>query len=98
MADAASWAGAFLAGVVLGCVFFGGLWWTVRLGAASVAPAWWLVARLALRIALVLAGFYAFGAGQPARMGLCLLGFLLARVIVLRSTRQPPSLEEPPCA
>jgi F1F0 ATPase subunit 2 len=98
MTDAASWAGAFLAGVALGCVFFGGLWWTVRRGAASAAPAWWFVASLVLRIALVLAGFYAIGAGQPARMGLCLLGFLMARVIVLRSTRRTPAVEAPPCA
>lgn len=98
MADVAAWAVAFMAGVALGCVFFGGLWWTVRRGAASAAPAWWFVASLVLRTALVLAGFYAIGAGQPARMGLCLLDFLMARVIVLRSTRRTPAVEAPPCA
>lgn len=104
MADAGSWAVALLAGVALGAVFFGGLWWTVQRGAASPAPARWFVGSLVLRTAIVLAGFYVVGAGQPVRLGLCLLGFLSARVIILRATRPtpaaiaPPAPRVPPCA
>ena len=98
------WVGALLVGAALGAVFFGGLWWTVRRGAASLAPARWFVGSLILRTAIVLAGFYAVGAGQPLRLALCLLGFLLARALVLRSTRPrragvvPPAHGAPPCA
>ena len=80
-----------LAGAALGAVFFGGLWWTVQRGAASPAPARWFLGSLVVRTAIVLAGFYVVGAGQPVRLGLCLLGFVLARAIVLRATRPTPA-------
>lgn len=92
------WVAALLAGGMLGGVFFGGLWWTVRRGALSPTPARWFLGSLVLRAAIVLAGFYAVGAGQPGRLGLCLLGFLLARAIVLRATRPTAAAMEPPCA
>jgi F1F0 ATPase subunit 2 len=77
------------AGAVLGAIFFGGLWWTVRKGAASPRPALWFLGSLLLRMSLVLAGFYAVGGGHWERLLLCLLGFLAARVIVTRMTRHP---------
>jgi len=98
------WAAVLLAGSALGTVFFGGLWWTVRRGASSPTPARWFLGSLVLRTAIVLAGFYAVGAGQPVRLGLCLLGFVLARAIVLRATRPTPAAvapsasRAPPCA
>jgi F1F0 ATPase subunit 2 len=92
------WTGALLAGFALGAVFFGGLWWTVRRGAVSPTPARWFIGSLVLRTTTVLAGFYAVGAGQPALMGLCLLGFLVARAVVLRATRPGTGTREPPCA
>lgn len=90
MADAALWPVALLAGAALGAIFFGGLWWTVQRGAASTIPARWFLGSLVLRTAIVLVGFYLVGAGQPVRLGLCLLGFVLARAVVLRITRPPP--------
>lgn len=109
MSDVATWVEALLAGAALGAVFFGGLWWTVQRGAASKTPARWFLGSLVLRTAIVLAGFYVVGAGQPVRLGLCLFGFLLARAIVLRVTRPapaavaavavaPPASRAPPCA
>ena len=32
---------AWVAGVLLGAIFFGGLWWTVRKGVSSQQPALW---------------------------------------------------------
>ncbi|MCQ9379893.1 ATP synthase subunit I [Methyloversatilis sp. XJ19-49] len=98
MADAGIWAGAMLAGAVLGAVFFGGLWWTVQRGMVSAAPARWLFASLVVRTAVVLAGFHAVGAGQAGRLGVCLLGFLLARALILRATRPAAAVMGPPCA
>jgi F1F0 ATPase subunit 2 len=100
-------AGALLAGVTLGTIFFGGLWWTVRRGAVSPTPTRWFLGSLVLRSAIVVAGFYAVGAGQPLRLGMCLLGFVLARAIVMRTTRPRSTVVakvglatagEPPCA
>jgi F1F0 ATPase subunit 2 len=99
------WAGSLLAGGALGAVFFGGLWWTVQRGAESPTPARWFLGSFVLRTATVLAGFYAVGTGQPVRLLLCMLGFLLARAIVLRMTRTSPAASgaqrrpgAPPCA
>ncbi len=49
---------AWVAGVVLGAIFFGGLWWTVRKGVSSKQPALWFFGSLLLRMSIVLAGFY----------------------------------------
>lgn len=77
---------ALLAGILLGALFFGGLWWTVQKGLASPRPAQWFIGSLLLRTALVLAGFYFVAGGDWKRMLACLLGFIIARVIVTRLT------------
>ncbi len=77
---------ALLAGGVLGAMFFGGLWWTVLRGASSDKPARWFLASMLLRIGLTLAGFYGVAGGQADRLVLCLLGFVIARMVVTRLT------------
>ncbi len=72
---------AGLAGGVLGAVFFGGLWWTVRRGLASTQPALWFVGSLVLRTSVVVGGFYVVGGRHWERLLMCLLGFVAARVI-----------------
>jgi F1F0 ATPase subunit 2 len=100
MLNNASWIlvciAALLAGGALGAMFFAGLWWTVRRAAASSTPARWFLGSLVLRTAMVLAGFYALGAGHPERLGLGMLGFLLARTIVLRTTGPSSAALTPP--
>ena len=91
-------------GVVLGLFFFGGLWWTVRQGASARRPALWFLGSLVLRMGVALLGFYLVAGGQLARLGFCLLGFLVARALVLWVTRRVPSdvaaslSTGPPCA
>ncbi len=70
---------AGLAGVLLGGIFFGGLWWSVRRGMASGYPALWFVGSFVLRTAITLAGFYVVAGDDWLRLLLCLLGFMLAR-------------------
>ena len=77
------------AGLVLGVVFFGGLWWTIRRAISSKRPALWFLASLVLRTAIVLAGFYAISGGQWKRLLACLLGFVIARVLVKALTGRP---------
>lgn len=78
---------AGVAGLVLGAIFFGGLWWTVRKGVVSKHPALWFLSSLILRTALVLAGFYFVSGGHWERLVVCVLGFLVARFIVIWLTR-----------
>jgi F1F0 ATPase subunit 2 len=80
---------ALVAGLLLGTIFFGGLWWTVRKGVFSKSPALWFLGSMLLRMSLVLAGFYFVGRGDWVRLVICLLGFVVARFIVMRLTRPP---------
>jgi F1F0 ATPase subunit 2 len=80
-----------LAGILLGAIFFGGLWWTVRKGLSARRPALWFGASLLLRTGIALAGFYFVAGVDWKRMLLCLLGFIIARLIVIRlSSRASP--------
>ena len=80
---------AWLAGGLLGATFFGGLWWTVRRGVSSPRPALWFFGSLLLRMSIVLVGFCFVGGGHWERLVACLLGFILARFILMRLTRTP---------
>jgi F1F0 ATPase subunit 2 len=91
MNDALSLAPAMATGILLGMIFFGGLWWTVRKGFSSKQPALWFLGSLLLRISIALAGFYFVSGGHWERLLVCLFGFFLARLIVTRLTR--PSVE-----
>jgi F1F0 ATPase subunit 2 len=73
---------AWMAGLLLGAIFFGGLWWTVRLGVASRRPAMLFLGSLLLRTVVVVAGFYLVGDGHWQRLLACLFGFVIARFIV----------------
>ena len=77
----------FVTGVLLGTIFFGGLWWTVRKGVSSKQPALWFLGSLLLRMSIALAGFYFVGRGNWERLLACLLGFVMARLVVTWLTR-----------
>lgn len=80
---------AGLAGGALGAIFFGGLWWTVREVMSSKRPAPLFLGSLVLRNGIVLAGFYLVSGGRWDRLLACLLGFLIARLIVTWLIRAP---------
>jgi F1F0 ATPase subunit 2 len=77
---------ALVTGILLGAMFFGGLWWTVQKGVSSKRPALWFFGSLLLRMSIALAGFYFVGRGHWERLLVCLLGFVIARLIVTRFT------------
>ena len=77
------------AGVPLGVLFFGGLWWTVRRGLASRRPALWFLVSFLLRTSVVLGGMYVVSGGRWEALLACLVGFILARVIVTRLAGSP---------
>lgn len=75
-----------VAGILLGIVFFGGLWLTVRKGLISKRPALIFSGSLIIRATLVLLGFYYVGANDWKRILVCLVGFLIARTVIKRLT------------
>ena len=54
MNDALGLVLAWVTGALLGAMFFGGLWWTVRKGFSSQRPALWLLGSLLLRMSIAL--------------------------------------------
>ena len=86
---------ALVAGVLLGAMFFGGLWWTVRKGVSSQHPALLFIGSLLLRTGIVLTGFYFVSLGHWNRLLACLLGFIIARFVVTRLTRAPAERHHP---
>jgi F1F0 ATPase subunit 2 len=81
-------AAGLLAGILLGAFFFGGLWWTVRQGVSSKHPALWFFGSLLLRTGIVVLGFYFVLGDDWRRLLAGLLGFIAARLIAMRLTRE----------
>jgi F1F0 ATPase subunit 2 len=72
-------AGGGAGGMVLGAIFFGGLWWTVRKGLSSPrrrCGSW----QPAAADEHCLAGFYLSGDGIGNGCWPCLVGFIMARL------------------
>jgi F1F0 ATPase subunit 2 len=87
---------ALFSGLILGVIFFGGLWWTVRRGLLSPLPALWFSASSLIRTALTLVGFYVVSHDEWRRLLTCLLGFFLARLIVMHVSRRLAALAHLP--
>jgi F1F0 ATPase subunit 2 len=71
-----------LAGVGLGAIYFGGLWWTVRRALSLRRPAVSILVGALLRMSVALSGFWFVAGGNWQRLLLCLLGFVVARAAV----------------
>ncbi len=89
MAETTSLLPALATGVLLGVIFFGGLWWTIRKGLPSEHAALWFLGSLLLRTSVVLAGFYLVASDGWRTLLACLLGFIAARLVVTWFTRSP---------
>lgn len=87
---------SWIAGLVLGAIFFGGLWWTVRKGVSSPRPATWFLGSLLLRTAITIAGLYFVSRGHWQSLVACLVGFVIARAVVIWVTRIPAKITSHP--
>lgn len=77
---------ALFAGMLLGALFFGGLWWTIRQGVVARQPALWFALSLLLRTGMTLFGLYFVAGDDWTRLLACLAGFIIARFIVINLT------------
>ena len=76
-----------IAGLVLGTLFFGGLWFTVKKAVTAKIPAIWFFVSLIFRLSITLIGFYYISQGSWQRLLICMFGFVAARYIVMRLTK-----------
>lgn len=88
MSEPLSLAAALIAGIVLGAFFFGGLWWTVNKGLSSKRTALWFFGSMLVRMFIVVLGFYFILGDDWKRLLAGLLGFVIARMVVMRLTRE----------
>ena len=75
---------ALAAGVALGALFFGGLWWTVQRAISAKRSALWFLGSMLVRTGVTLVSFYLVSDGRWERMVACLLGFVVARFAILK--------------
>ncbi len=73
---------SFLAGIVLGVFFFGGLWWTVLKISGSGRPYLISMVSFIVRTAVVLGGFYLLLTSGWQFLLTSLAGFLVTRTIL----------------
>ena len=85
----------FAAGSGLGALFFGGLWWTVRLLLLARLPVLWLAGSLVLRFGVSLAGFVEIAGDQWQRWLACLAGFIAVRMLMGRLLPVPATVPAP---
>lgn len=78
---------AFVAGIILGIIFFGVLWLTVKKSVTAKVPWLWVLGSFIFRVVIVMLGFYFIGAGNWQRLIICLVGFIIARFLVIHFTR-----------
>ena len=78
---------SFIAGLLLGTLFFGGLWFTVKKIVNAKVPALWVISSFVFRVGIVLVGFYYVSLGNWQGLMICLLGFIIARFVVVHFTK-----------
>jgi len=78
---------AFIVGLLLGTIFFGGLWFTVRKLVTSKIPALWFLGSFILRVSITLIGFYYISSGSWQRLLISVAGFITARYSVIYFTK-----------
>jgi F1F0 ATPase subunit 2 len=78
---------AVVAGGLLGTFFFSGLWWTVKKGVSSTHFVFLFIASMIVRTGVVLIGFYFISCGRWERFLGCLVGFIIAKIIIMRVTK-----------
>jgi F1F0 ATPase subunit 2 len=93
---------AAFGGFLLGLLFFGGLWLTVRKGLVSPHPALLFLTSSLLRTAIVIGGFLLISAGDPQRLLFAVGGFVAAKVLSVALGRRESASEnrqkaEKPC-
>lgn len=81
---------ALMAGILVGVIYFRALWWTVRKGVHALKPARLFIGSFIARTLFALLAFYFIGRDHSERLAVCLLGFILGRLLTVRITKPSP--------
>ncbi len=72
------------AGLILGIIYFRGLWQTVVRLPDFKRPVWSVTWSFVARVGIVMTGFFFIMQGHLERLAVAMAGFLLARQILVR--------------
>lgn len=84
MSELASAATGTIAGVFLGIIFFGGLWWTVHRALSSDAAGTWFACSYLLRFGLLAVGLYLLAHDDAVRGLGAASGLIVTRLVMVR--------------
>ncbi|QDT31977.1 ATP synthase subunit I [Thalassoglobus polymorphus] len=73
---------SLLAGGLLGLLFYGSLWLTIRQLPRTKQPALLFLGSFLVRMSITLFGFWIVMAGQWERALACLFGFVISRILM----------------
>jgi|GEM_PF-395122 len=79
---------ALIAGVVLGIIFFYGLWLTVKKAMTAKIPALWILGSFLIRTSVTLLGIYYVGNENINNYIICGVGFVIGRYMVRSFTKR----------
>ena len=84
MNDAVHLLTSLTAGMILGIVYFRGLWQTVLRLPDFRRPAWSMSWSFVARVGIVMSGFYFIMDGHLERLAMAMAGFILVRQTLVR--------------
>jgi len=73
-----------LAGIILGILYFGGLWLTINKMRTMKSPGIFLTASFIMRTVVVIGGFYLISDGKLERLAVAMLAFFVTRFVFIR--------------
>lgn len=77
---------ALISGLILGIIFFGGLWLTVKKTLGRTYAGLWIAGSSFVRIGITLTGFYFVSQGDLTRLLICVATFIATRFLIVRLT------------
>ncbi|OPL09561.1 MAG: hypothetical protein AVO33_00255 [delta proteobacterium ML8_F1] len=81
----------FFGGIVLGIIFFGGLYWSVNKLPTMKHPGLLMVVSMLLRMAILLGGLYFVMAGELKNLLAAVVGVILVKFVMIAKVKKDPS-------
>jgi len=81
-------------GLLIGLLYFGALWWTVRRMSSARRPALLVAGSFLVRAAVAAVGIVCVSGGEPLALGVAMAGFLVGRSILIRVVGKPLRVED----
>ncbi len=74
---------SFIGGIILGLIFFGGLYYTTKKLSIVKRPALFVIASIVLRMAILIGGLYFIFSGDIIRLLIAIVGVFISKYIAI---------------